>query len=82
MSGSDADDLVVLRGGVAVPLPVLHLVWSLEDRGCHLALEDDDVVRVGPAELLTDDDRVRIRQWKTHLVEVIRYVDEERWRPV
>lgn len=67
--------MVVLRGGVAVPRPALALVWALEDRGCHLVLEDDDVLRVGPAELLTDDDRDRIRHWKPALVALVRYCE-------
>ena len=74
MSGSDIE-LVVLRGGVAVPLSALRLVWRLEDLGCHLVVEPGDVLRVGPSELLTDDDRAAIRQWKIALVAVVRYVE-------
>lgn len=72
MSGSD---LVVLRGGLAVPLSALRLVWMLEDRGCHLVLDADDVLRVGPGELLSDDDRHAIRRWRSYVVAIVRYVE-------
>ena len=37
-----ATTLVVLKGGVTVPLEALRLAWALEDRGATFAVEGDD----------------------------------------
>ncbi len=73
MSGSD---LVTLKGGLTVPLPVLQIVWSLEDRGLHFRLDGDEIV-VSPRELMTDDDRAALRRWKTDVRAILDYVPPE-----
>jgi hypothetical protein len=68
MSGSD---LVTLRDGQAVPLPVLRRLWSLEERGVTFRLESEGFVEVGPSRLLDDDDRTFLRQHKLILVSIL-----------
>jgi|KBSMisStandDraft_5_1062788.scaffolds.fasta_scaffold15276_6 hypothetical protein len=67
-----ACDLVVLRGGLTLPLAALRLAWALEARGLHLGV-DGDLLRVGPRDLLTDDDRAELRRWKPHLLAMLEY---------
>lgn len=66
-------DLVVLRGGLTLPLPAVRLALGLEARGLHLRIEDGDVLVVGPRDRLTDEDRTLIRRWKLHLLTIVAY---------
>jgi hypothetical protein len=66
-------DFVTLRSGLVLPLAALRLAWTLEARGLHLTVADDDRLLVGPRELLTDDDRCEIRRWKLHLMAIAAY---------
>lgn len=70
---SDAPQVVVLKGGVSVLLPAIQLALELEDRGLRFEALSDDVLEVRPARLLTDADRVRIREWKWELLRIARY---------
>jgi len=72
---ANPSDLVTLRPGCTVPLEVLILAWSLEDKGCSVVVEPGDVLRVGPRDRLTDDDRQAIRRLKPALLELAKYVD-------
>ncbi|HMF96094.1 MAG TPA: hypothetical protein VKE96_17445 [Vicinamibacterales bacterium] len=67
-----SSDFVVLRGGLALPLPVIRLALELESRGLHMRA-DGDMVVIGPKELLTDADRDAIRTWKPHLLALLEY---------
>ena len=71
----NASDLVVLRGGFAVPVYVLTHMWDLEDRGLHFNLDDNDLY-VGPPPLLTDQDRAFIRAHRDMVAAVAKYVSE------
>lgn len=73
-----ASDFVYLRGGLTVPLPALQVLWSLEDRGVRLMLEGEDGIIARPRTLLTDQDRVDIRHWRSHVIAVLRYCEQER----
>jgi hypothetical protein len=74
MASTTTADLVMLRGGLTVPLPAVQLAWRLEGRGCYLRLAADGVgLLVGPRAYLTDDDRAAIRQHRAELLALIRY---------
>ena len=68
-----ATALVVLKGGLAVPLEALQLAWALEDRGATFAVDGDDLVIDGPRGFLTDEDRGAIRRWRGHLKMIASY---------
>ena len=70
---SASEQFVSLRGGLMLPLPAVQLALDLEHRGLYLRLEDGDVLVVGPRERLTDDVRIAIRRWKTHLLTIASY---------
>jgi hypothetical protein len=72
---SDDSDLVTLRGGYVVPLAVLRLAWSLEDRGCSVTIEPGDVLAVGPRDRLTEADCDAIKRWKPALIELTKYCE-------
>jgi hypothetical protein len=56
------DQLVHLKGGrVATETDLLRLL-DLEARGVHFRLADDGRVRVSPSDLLSDTDKVFLRQ--------------------
>jgi hypothetical protein len=74
-----ASELVVLKGGHAVPLPLLQFCWQLEDRGILLALDTDGSILAKPASRLTDTDCATIREHKPALVELLAYVDRSGW---
>lgn len=69
--------VVVLRGGCSVCLTALQLAWRLEQKGCVLALDGDDLV-IRPKRLLTDSDRDGIRLWLDELTRIARYCADER----
>lgn len=79
MSAS-TDAYVLLKGGLALPVEALQIAWRLEDKGLHFAVTDDGALLVSPPDLITDEDRRLIRQWKPHLCAVVDYCDREGWR--
>ena len=73
-------DFVTLRGGLTLPLDALRLAWALEERGLHMGVLDD-LLTVGPRELLTDADRDLIRRWKPHLLAIVSYTADAASQP-
>jgi hypothetical protein len=74
MSTTDvADRFVTLRSGMVVPAPAFCLLLDLERRDVHVRREGDSGLVVGPSCRLTDEDRVAIRRWKTHLLMLVNY---------
>ena len=73
MSTNSSDAFVLLKGGLVLPLAAVQFALDLEQRGLQLRVEDGDVLFVGPKNRLTDDDRVRIRRWKLHLLAIASY---------
>ncbi len=65
--------LVMLKGGLTVPLAALQLAWLLEDRGAVFLVEGGDLIVDGPAGFLTDGDRAQIRRWREHLKAIASY---------
>jgi hypothetical protein len=74
---SSASNIVVLRGGVSVPLPAFMLALDLENRGFTLDLDTDESLLVGPGARLTDEDRAAIQGWREDLKRIIRYCDTD-----
>ena len=68
---STASDLVVLRGGLAVPLDALQLLWALEDKGCIIRMDGDDLL-IGPRTKLDANDRARIAEHRDHIRALVR----------
>jgi hypothetical protein len=66
------DDSVTLTGGLTVPLLALQVLWGLENRGVSLTVDGDSLI-VNPRQLITDVDRVAIRQLKRHLIALVGY---------
>jgi hypothetical protein len=71
MSGSNRE-VVVLKGGVTVPVSAIELGLQLEDKGVTLVVRGD-ALGVHPAARLTDDDRVRIRKHRDGLKVIATY---------
>jgi hypothetical protein len=67
-------DLVVLKGGCAVPASAVLLCLELERRGCGFELEGDGFL-VGPKHLITDDDRAQLRAQRDAVLAVLRYCE-------
>lgn len=65
-----ASDYVVFSSGLALPLAALRLAWELEARGLHLGA-DGEMLTLGPRDLITDEDRARVRRWKPHLLAIV-----------
>jgi hypothetical protein len=69
-----SSELVVLRGGLSVPLPALQILWDLEQRCFSVTVSEDGLLKVRPGEQLTEHDRQRIRQHRDALVMLVQYV--------
>ncbi len=67
---------VTLRNGPTLPLAVIQLAWSLEDRGFELTLTPNGDLRVTPTAALTESDQIAIARWRQHLRALAEYVDE------
>ena len=58
--------------GALVPDPVLHLLWSLEERGVAIRIDGDDTLVMKPMSKIPEPDRVLIRRYKAHLLLLVR----------
>ena len=59
--------LVALRGGYAVPVAAVRILWLLEERDFDVRLADDGVLLVVPGSKLTPDDRTAIARHRDAL---------------
>ena len=73
-----APELVTLKGGLAVSVDALRVLWDLEDRGFEVKLGDGQryKVLVGPRARLTVEDKAAIDAHRDDLAELVRAVDE------
>ena len=69
----DAPRLVILRGGLAVPVAALLLALDLEARGFRLTVDGDHHAHIAPADQLTDADRRAMDRWRHHLGAIVEY---------
>lgn len=68
--------LVSLKGGPAVPLDALQVLWGLEDRGLAVRIDDEGCLLVGPSTSLTNADRQAINQHRDALRALVLYCTE------
>lgn len=68
--------LVLLAGGLCVPLPPLALLLELESRGFALSRDGADIL-VRPFSKLSDDDKKQLKLWKQHVLALLDYVPPE-----
>jgi len=54
-----------------VPDQALHLLWSLEDRGVTIRIEDG-LLLMQPMSQIPESDRQLIRRYKFHLLHLVR----------
>jgi hypothetical protein len=59
-----------------VPFDALDVVLDLERRGITLSRTDAGDLLARPRQLLTDDDRARVRRWKLHIGAILAYCQE------
>ena len=71
-----SEEIVVLgNAGVSVTREAVTLLWSLENRGLIVELDDGDLL-VGPRGQLTGTDRQGIRAHKDELISLVRVCGE------
>ena len=58
-----------------VPDNALHLLWSLEDRGVQIRIDHDALVMT-PTSKIPDSDRRLIKQYRRHLMNLVRGTEE------
>ncbi len=76
MNGSD---LVTFMGGLTVPVDAYSYLVDLQQRGVVLHPAGDGAsIDVHPKELLTDDDRQKIKAWRWHIRALLLYEAPER----
>ena len=71
MNGSEAE-VVVVAGGLSIPLRAFRVAWALEARGFSFREDRGDLV-VRPRHCLTDADRTSIRQCRDELLLLARH---------
>jgi hypothetical protein len=69
---SSSEQIVVLAGGLSLPLPAVLFVLDLEARGFSLCRDGDHLV-VRPASKLAIKDRLDLARWKPQVLAVIDY---------
>jgi hypothetical protein len=67
---TEAVETVVIRGGLAVPLASLQVLWDLEARGFSVVAIDGSL-RVSPRSRITPSDDIAIRRHRDELVALI-----------
>ncbi len=67
--------VITLKRGLAMPLVVLQLLWSLEDRGFDVARVGDRL-QVRPGKDLNPADLTAIHEHRDELLALIDYADE------
>ena len=73
---SSKAELVALKGGLAVPVDALQLLWRLEHQGLTVERSQRGTLLVGPREALTDSDREAIAQHRDPLLTLVQYVEQ------
>jgi hypothetical protein len=76
MARSEPATLIALKGGPAVSLETLQLLWELENRGFSV-VRLGDRLQVHPPSALTTGDVARIRHHRDHLLALVDYCAAE-----
>ena len=72
------DDVVVLTGGVTARLAPYLLLIRLEAEGFRLLLDAEDHLDVVPGDRLHPDDVQALRRYRHDVVNLLRYVADDR----
>ena len=67
-----SENYVLLRGGLAVPVAPILLLTDLTFRGVELQRAGDDLC-VRPWSLVTDEERIALHRWKSHVIALLEY---------
>lgn len=70
-------ETVMLRGGLVVALPVLRLLWSLEERGFRIRRGHDGALLISPRSRLSAEDDQALREHRDELLDVIGSCEHE-----
>ena len=65
-----ASDLITMRDGTVLPVPVLRRLWAIEAGGVRFERDGDDVL-IGPSSLLTDETRAFVRANKVMILTIL-----------
>ena len=68
------EETVTLNGGYVVPVEVLRLGWSLEERGCSLSVDGTSIVVTSPTSL-SKDEKEALRRHGPALRQLLLYVE-------
>jgi hypothetical protein len=71
------DRLVILRGGLVVPIEPFLLLVRLEARGFRFRLAADGTPEVGPFDRLSATDLTALRRWRAHMALLISYTADD-----
>jgi hypothetical protein len=69
------ESVIVLRGGLTVPLGALQVLWDLEARGFDIS-EDAGMLVVAPKSRITADDDQAIREHRDELLTLVKYSED------
>jgi hypothetical protein len=67
-----SERFVLLKGGLAVPIEPMQLLFNLQERGFSL-VPDGDALIVQPCDQLTAEDCRSLRRWKLHILALLEY---------
>jgi hypothetical protein len=68
-------DTVTLRGGVAVPLHALRVLWALEARRFYVRRDLDGTLLISQKSKLTPDDDQAIRAYTDEIKALVTYAE-------
>jgi hypothetical protein len=76
MATTTTADLVVLKGGVVVPVAAVTLLLDLERRGLSIRVDQSDgAIIYHPGRLLTDADKAAVAEYRESLRALVRYCE-------
>ena len=76
-----SDELVILAGGLAVPLCVVAALIDMEFRNIRVRLDPDGMIVAGPRTVVTDADREFIRSHRPAVVAALEYLHAAERQP-
>jgi hypothetical protein len=72
------DPLILLRGGLVVPVAPYLLLLRLERDGCTVRLDADGGLLAAPRDRLTATDLAELRKWRPHIALLLQYTPDDR----
>jgi hypothetical protein len=77
LASSKTTAFEVLRDGLVVPVPVLRLLWELENAGYRLRITEDGSLQLAPFSKLSSAQLGELRRWKRHLIALVQYCERD-----